>query len=118
MKTFEIWLADIGVCIGDTVYDGLQPAVIVAAEPEREDDPMVTIVPCTEDLCFRQRQTHVLLQGQGLRQESRALCERIMTVDKSQLRRKLGEVTEPYDRFAIRRALSVHLGIPEVWEWA
>ena len=118
MQAFEIWLANIPICIGGAMNSGQLPVIIVAAEPDRIGDPMVTIVPCATDLCARQRKTHVQLQECGLLPNSCVCCEHIMTVDKTLLWWKLGEVTDPYERYSIRHALACHLGIPEVWEWA
>jgi len=117
MNTFEIWMADVAVFIGGRIEAGPRPVVVVASEPGREDDKMVTIAPCTTDLCSRQRATHVLLQGQGLEKECRVLCECVTTVDKRLFLWQIGEVTDPYDRYAIRHGLSVHLALPGEWEW-
>ena len=111
MKEFEIWVADIATFIGDRMKAGVRPVIIVDAEADKVEDKMVTVVPCTTNLRFPQRPTHVLLQGQGLEEDSRVLCERIMTVDKRILQYRIGEVWRPYDRYAIRHALAVHMGL-------
>ena len=55
--------------------------------------------------------THVLLREQGLYKNSIALCEQIITLDKSHLVRRIGFVYKSFDRIAIRHALAVQLGM-------
>ncbi len=55
--------------------------------------------------------THVLLSEQGLHKDSLALCEQIITLDKSHLVHRIGYIYKNFDRLAIRHALAVQLGM-------
>ena len=109
MKRFEIWTADIPKIPGSSLKYGRRPVIIVSDDDYYVDLPYVSIVPLTKDLTTTQLPSHVLLCSRYLDQPSRALCEQVTTVDKSFLHRCIGYVEEPYDCFALNRALAVHL---------
>ena len=106
MKRFEIWTADLPGLKDSQLKRGRRPVVIVSGEQSTEDSRFVTIVPLTRNLESRQLPTHVLLCSQYLDHPSRALCEQVTTLDKARLVRRIGYVEDPFDRFAMNRALS------------
>ena len=71
----------------------------------------VTAVPLTSNRKAATLPTHVCLRGYGLAATSIAKCEQVMALDKSCLIRRLGEVSDWYDRLAIQHALAEQLGI-------
>ena len=101
---FELWIAK--DCWGN---HGRRPVVVIS--PGEGDDCPVTVVPLTSNRETTQLPTHVLLSGQGLDYISRALCERVTTIPRQILIRRIGQIFEPYDRFALRHALAIHLGL-------
>ena len=109
MERFELWTADLLFPKESCLKKGRRPVVVVSDEETIEDTGFVSIVPLTKDLCQKQLLSHVLLCSRYLNHPSRALCEQITTVDKNRLVRRIGYVEDPYDRFAINRALAVHL---------
>ena len=111
MKRFEIWTADMPKSVGSFMKSGCRPVIIVSGDDGYADLSFVSVVPLTKDLTSRQLPSHVLLCSRYLDHPNRALCEQIMTVDKSCLRRRIGSVEDPYDRFALNRALAVHLNL-------
>ena len=109
MKRFEIWTADMPKFPGSTLKYGHRPVIIVSDDGHHVDVSCVSVVPLTTNLTSPQRPSHVLLCSHYLDQPSRVLCEQITTVDKSRLRRRIGYVEDPYDRFALNRALAFQL---------
>lgn len=101
MNRFEIWLA----CMAD----GLCPVVILSSGDSCSGSSCVTVIPLTTDLTSRQLPSHVLLASQGLCQHHRALCEKVTTLNCRNLSRRIGCVDDPYDRFALNRAVAVYL---------
>ena len=101
---FDIWVAE--DCWGN---HGRRPVVVISSR-EGDDSP-VTVIPLTSNRETTQLPTHVLLSGQGLDYISRALCERGTTIPRPILIRRIGQISEPYDRFALRHALAIHLGL-------
>jgi len=111
MKRFELWMADIPENFGSSLKSGHRPVIIVSGDDTYADLPFVSVVPLTKDLTSQQLPSHVLLYGHNLEHPCRALCEQVSTVDKSCLRCRIGCVEDPYDRFALNRALAVHLNL-------
>lgn len=109
MDRFELWTADLPLLKGSGLKKGRCPVVVVSDEETIGDTGFVSVVPLTRDLCQEQRLTHVLLCSRYLDHTSRALCEQVTTVDKARLVRRIGYVEDPYDRFAINRALAAQL---------
>ena len=111
MKCFEIWMANIPVRKNSHVQHGIRPVVIVSNNAANVHSPVVTVVPLTTKLQKCHLPTHVLLQEQGLNRSSLALCEQILSLDKTCLIRRIGFVYKGFDRFAIHHALAVQLGM-------
>lgn len=107
-QRFDIWVADLPRR-GMELKAGRRPVVIVSNEEVCTELPFLTVVPLTKNLTTRQLPSHVLLCSRYLEHPSRALCEQVTTLDRSCLRRRIGHVEDPYDRFALNRALAVQL---------
>ena len=104
-KPYEIWTAR--DCLG---RHDRRPVIVVSQE---DGTDTVTVVPLTSNRESTQLPTHILLSEQGLDCTSRALCEMVKSVRRGTLIRRIGCVYKPYDRFALRHALAVHLGLRE-----
>ncbi|MCF2615679.1 type II toxin-antitoxin system PemK/MazF family toxin [Oscillibacter valericigenes] len=109
MERFELWTADLLFPKESGLKKGRRPVVVVSDGETIGDTGFVSVVPLTRELTKEQRLSHVLLCSRYLDYPSRALCEQITTVDKARLIRRIGYVEDPFDRFAINRALAVHL---------
>ncbi len=106
----ELWLANLPVTPGH-VQHGTRPVVIVSNDVANNYSSIVTDVPLTSNRKAATLPTHVCLCGYGLAATSIAKCEQVMVLDKSCLIRRLGEVSDWYDRLAIQHALAEQLGI-------
>lgn len=111
MKRFDIWKADLPTIENSHVQRGFRPVVIVSNNLANAHSPVITVIPLTSRKEKKPLRTHVHLLTEGLTVESLALCEQILTIDKSRLRRYVGSVTDTTDRAAINRAMSVQLGM-------
>ena len=109
MERYELWTADLLFPKESGLKKGRRPVVVVSDGEDIGETGFVSVVPLTRELTKEQRLTHVLLCSRYLNHPSRALCEQITTVDKARLIRRIGYVEDPFDRFAINRALAVHL---------
>ena len=111
IHTMELWLANLPVTPGH-VQHGTRPVVIVSNDVANNFSPIVTAVPLTSNRKAIAAQADVRRQrGYGLAATSIAKCEQVMALDKSCLIRRLGEVSDWYDRLAIQHALAEQLGI-------
>lgn len=113
MKHFEIWMADLSSVQSGHMEREERPVVIISADDASAELPFVSVIPMTTNLTSRQRLSHVLLSSPVLGQPHRALCEQVTTLDKACMHHRIGYVEDPYDRFAINRALSVALNLPQ-----
>lgn len=106
-ERYDIWVTSFR---DDDVIHRCRPAIVVGVNEEFGD---VTVVPLTSKLCYRQKPTHVLVNEQGLEITSRGLCELVVSVPGCRLLKRIGRLSDPFDRYALRHALAVHLGLNE-----
>ena len=110
IKQYEIWQAELPVLPNSHIQNGFRPVIIVSNNKANTHSPVVTIVPLTSRPKAN-LPTHVLLEGQGLRLASLALCEQVSAVDRGCLKRKIGAVENAGDVNSLHRALAVQLGM-------
>ena len=108
---FDICFAQLPLKEGSHIQGGRRPVVIMSNNNANKYSPVVTVVPLTSKLKKRSLPTHVTLFAEGLSTVSTALCEQLTTIDKSQLIRRVGTVSDPEDRAALNRALAVQFGM-------
>ena len=111
MKRYEIWKAELPVIPTSHVQQGYRPIVIVSNDSANQNSPIITPIPLTSQIKKRELRTHVLLRGDGLQCDSLALCEQILTLDKTCLKQRIGRISHKTDRSALACALAVQLGI-------
>lgn len=110
MQKYEIWYADLPSTGGSHVQRGRRPVIIVSNDTANRYSPVVTVVPLTT----RSKPpvpTNVCITGQGLDKTSTALCDMILTIDKSRFIRKIGFVYDAFDRLSLHHALCIQLGM-------
>ena len=108
MKRGEIYYIENDNAVGSE-QRGRRPAVIVGNDVGNKYSPVVLAVYFT----LQQKKTlptHVYVRGHGT-----ALCEQIVTIDKTRLLQKKGECTNS-DMERINKALCISLGLEETWQ--
>ena len=110
MTQFDIWFANLPAVAG-SIQSGMRPVVIVSNNAANKFSPVITAVPLTSNLHKTALPTHVLLREPGLTSPSLALCEQILSVDKSCLVKRIGSVESSFSRLALRHALLVQLNL-------
>ena len=113
VHTYDIWVACVPKREDSHVQYGNRPVVVVSNNHHNATGPLVTVVPLTSQREKRSMQSHVYLsaRSEGQKQlacDSIALCDHVMTVDKRQLTRYIGNVSGAFERMAIQHALAVH----------
>ena len=115
MKRFEIWEANLPDMAGSHVHHGRRhPCVIVSNNAANAHSPLVTIVPLCSHLRKKRLPTHVPVHAPALTKESFAVCEQIISLDKSNLIAAIGSVQDGSERAQLERALAIQLGIDAV----
>lgn len=108
---YDICFAQLPLKEGSHVQGGRRPVIIVSNNKANKYSPVVTIAPLTSQVRKRFLPTHVTLFAEGLSTVSIALCEQLTTIDKCQLIRRVGNISNPADRAALNRALAVQFGM-------
>jgi len=111
MHRGEIYLVDLSNYIGSE-QSGIRPALIVQNEKGNAYSPTTIICPLTSQQ-KPTMDTHVSLAPSdcGIIKDSTVLCEQIRVIDKTRIKRKLGEVTNRQKIDDINRKLLVSLGL-------
>lgn len=101
MKKFrrgEIYLADLGEvnCFtNSSIQSGYRPVVILQNDITSKNSNVLIVAPVTSRSKTKKMKSHVTIDGTcGISKESLILLEQITTIDKSQLDRKIGILTE------------------------
>ncbi|MGN0819890.1 MAG: type II toxin-antitoxin system PemK/MazF family toxin [Christensenellaceae bacterium] len=111
MHRGEIYLVDLSSQVGSE-QSGIRPALIVQNEQGNSHSPTTIICPLTSQ-DKTPVGTHVILtpSDAGILKISTVLCEQIRVVDKSRVKRKLGEVVNREKIEDINRKLMLSIGI-------
>lgn len=106
----DIYYVDFGKEDGSK-QGGIRPALIVSNNKANKNSPVVTVVPLTARVWKKKYlPTHVRIAGNGLRRPSMALAEQVETLDKSNLKDKIGEVTDEKVMDQVTIALQIQIG--------
>lgn len=106
IKRGDIWLCDLPDT-GENVQRGLRPVVVIQNNKGNFYSPLVIVVPLTSR-AKKPMPTHCSVLTQG--SYSIALCETILTINKRNLYRHIGRVSEP-EMAQIDRCVKIELGL-------
>lgn len=82
---------------GGSVQSGTRPCIIVQNNIGNKYSPITIVVPLTSKKTKRNMPTHVDIPRElGVVQDSVALCEQTIIIDKSRLLKMLGSLNETY----------------------
>lgn len=115
MKTIlkgDVWYADLP-SNGDNIQSGVRPCIIVSNNIANKFSPVIQIVALTTKMAKAKIPTHVHLrvnESFGIKQDSIALCEQIISINKKNLVDKIGLLDEKNLR-RIDEAMSLQLQI-------
>lgn len=108
---YDIWCADLPAIPGSHVQCGKRPVVVVSNDTANRYSPVISIIPLTSNLGRMDIPTHTVIRSRFLRAPSVALCEHIMTIDKSWLMKRIGAVECLHERLAMHHCVQVQLGL-------
>ena len=110
LKRFEVWYAHLPEIPDSHVQQGERPVIVVSNDKANRYSPCITVVPLTTAQ-KRPLPTHVPISGCGLPCMSQALCEQILSLDKSRLTRRMGCICCPETREALHTAMAIQLAM-------
>lgn len=111
VRKYDIWLANLPAVPESHVQRGIRPVIVVSNDTANRYSPIISIVPLTTNLSRVDMPTHTIIRSRFLRCPSMALCEQIMTIDKSRLMNRMGALECLHERLAIRHCVQVQLGL-------
>ena len=108
-KRGDIYMARLSDGEG-SLQQGIRPVLIISNDKCNEHSPVITIVPFTS----RRKNplpTHVLIKKCGLTRPSLCLAEQIMSLNKCQLKEKLGSILETEYAEKVDKAIKIQLNV-------
>lgn len=110
-RRMDIFMAELREDSEGSLQSGTRPVLIVSNEKANQFSPIITIVPLTSNTKKRNLPTHVRIEQCGLECPSIALAEQIASINKNQLRRKMGSIrTTIYER-RVNQAIGIQLSL-------
>ena len=110
-QRLEIWLAKLWLDTRRSVQGKTRPVIIISNDTSNRRSATVTVVPLTSKQKRLDLPTHVEVHWEDT--QSVALAEQIQTVDKSQLKVKLGRIENGAEVAAVERAVQEFLVLGE-----
>ena len=106
-----IYLVDLRKRIGSE-QGGIRPVVVMQNDKGNKFSPTTIICPLTSKN-KQMKETHVTLTPNdcGVIMDSTVLCEQIMTIDKSRIKAKVGEIRNPQKLCDIEEKILISFGI-------
>ena len=111
IRYLDIWLADIPLRPDTHIQGGPRPVVVVSNNETNCHSTVISVIPLTTNLKRQWMETHVRLEGGGLRYPSLALIDQITTIDRSQLIHRIGHLDRPGEVAAIKIALLSYMNL-------
>ena len=96
------------------IQEGFRPAIIVQNNAGNRFSPTTIVVPLTSKIKQTSQPTHELIRTEdteGLREDSMALCEQIVTINKTDITKKIGIITNHQIMNNVSRACAVSLAL-------
>lgn len=111
MRRGELYLADLNQQVGSE-QSGLRPVIIVQNENGNNHSPTTIICPITSR-DKTEIATHVTITPNDcdIIKESIILCEQIRVIDKTRLKRKLGQVSNKKIIEEVNKKLMISIGV-------
>ena len=106
-----IYLVDLRNRVGSE-QGGIRPVLVMQNDKGNKYSPTTIICPLTSKN-KQMKETHVTLTPDdcGVIMDSTVLCEQVMTIDKSRIRLKVGEIRNPQKLCDIEEKIMISFGI-------
>ena len=102
-------------CNGNgNVQRGIRPCLIIQNNIGNKYSPTTIVVPLTSEIKKQKQPTHEIITRMdafGLKCDSMALCEQILTIDKRKITEKIGKVINNITMESVSKACSISLGL-------
>lgn len=111
MRRGELYLADLNQQVGSE-QSGLRPVIIVQNEKGNAHSPTTIICPITtKDKTEIATHVQITPKDCDIMKESTILCEQVRVIDKSRLKRKLGDINNRKIIEEVNKKLMISIGV-------
>ncbi|SFR55823.1 type II toxin-antitoxin system PemK/MazF family toxin [Anaeromicropila populeti] len=114
IKRGDIVYANFGNYNRGSRQAGIRPACIISNNKANQHSPVITLIPLTSKNKKKELPTHVSVSvndATGLTTDSVALTEQIISVDKRDIKKVVGEITNNYILQAITKGIQIQVGV-------
>ena len=113
VRKYDIVQADLSGTIGSE-QGGIRPVLIIQNDIGNLHSPTTIVMPFSTKIYKNSNQpTHTLIKKSadtGLKMDSVLLGEQMRVISNKRIKRKIGSVTDEYERKEIRRVYDVNFG--------
>lgn len=113
IKRFDIVQADLSGTIGSE-QGGIRPVLIIQNDTGNQFSPTTIVMPLSKKTFKNPNQpTHTLIKRSadtGLKEDSVLLGEQIRVISYQRIKKKIGTVTDEYEKKEIRRIYDANFG--------
>ena len=112
-KNGDIFMADLPEDREGSLQSGIRPVLVISNNLANFHSPVITIIPLTSRTHKKPLPTHVVIneRGFGLEKRSVVLAEQIMSINKKQLKRKIGSISATAYVEKVKKAISIQLSL-------
>lgn len=110
-KNGDIYMADLPLDREGSLQSGYRPVIVVSNNFANAYSPVITVLPMTSKTGKKKLPTHVMIENCGLSRRSVALAEQIMSINKTQLREKMGSISATTYAEKLKKAMAIQLGL-------
>lgn len=111
LKKYDVIYADLGLNKG-SIQSSKRYCIVVSNDRCCKYSPVITIIPCTTSETKARIPTHLPLEAKdGLKKPSIALGEQILTINKIDIQRKCGHISDKNIQEGINNILRIQLSL-------
>lgn len=111
IKNGDIYMAELPDDADGSLQSGTRPVIIVSNNLANKHSPVITVIPMTAQMSKKKLPTHAVIENCGLEKKSIVLAEQIMSINKKNLERKMGTISETVYESKVKKAMKVQLGL-------
>lgn len=111
VRNGDIFMAALPDDMEGSLQSGTRPVVIVSNDMANKHSPVLTILPITSRMTKKNLPTHVPVEECGLEKKSLVLAEQIMSINRKDLLKKMGSITNTIYERRVKRAMEIQLSL-------
>lgn len=107
----DIYMTQLDIQTEGSLQGGRRPVIVISNDAANRFSPVITVIPVTSRTEKKRLPTHVYIRDCGLDRPCIALAEQITSIDKSRLKRWMGNIHKTDYETQIKKAIEVQLAL-------